>query len=149
MIFPLFFYLIPLGFVGVEHFQGLVEIIDDGLVLGIGALNDDTYIVVGVLVANATEKDGKLLGMVVLLKPTLKKQAALTLSPVTGIADVENDRGIDSEKLDEYCHHGLFDLDVAFSPDMSHVIDVKLVGVAVSNGRIFLELYLVEHVVLA
>ena len=131
-----------------EHFQGLVEIIDDGLVLRIGALNNDTHVVVGVFVAYATEKDGELLGMVVLLKPALKKQAALALPPVAGVADVENDRGIDTEELDEYCHHGLFDLGVALGPKMSHVIDVKLVGVAVPDGCIFLELYLVEHVVI-
>lgn len=47
----------------------------------------------------------------------------------------------------EYCHHGLFDFGVALSPDMPHVVDVELVGVAVSDGSIFLELYLVEHVI--
>ena len=77
---PLFLYLYILWLVGVEHFQGLVEIIDDGLVLRIGALNNDTHVVVCVLVADATEKDGELFDMVVLLKPTLEEQTALFMS---------------------------------------------------------------------
>ena len=149
VVYNKIFVFIYLWLVGVEHFQSLVEIIDDGLAPRIGALNNDTYVVVGVFVAYATEKDGELLGMVVLLKPALKKQAALALPPVAGVADVENDRGIDTEELDEYCHHGLFDLGVALGPDMPHVVDVKLIGVAVPDGRIFLELYLVEHIIVS
>ena len=85
--------------------------------------------------------------MVVLLKPPLEEQTAFALPPVASVADIENDRGIGTEELDEYCHHGLFDFCVALGSDMLHVVDVKLVGVAVSDGSIFLELYLVEHVI--
>ena len=89
VVYNKIFVFIYLWLVGVEHFQSLVEIIDDGLAPRIGALNNDTYVVVGVFVAYATEKDGELLCMVVLLKPALEKQAALALPPVAGIADVE------------------------------------------------------------
>lgn len=43
----------------------------------------------------------------------------------------------------------MFDLGVALGPDMPHVVDVKLIGVAVPDGRIFLELYLVEHIIVS
>lgn len=144
---PLFLYLISLWFVGVKHLQCLVEIVDDGLVLGIGSFNDDAHVVVGVLVADAAEEHGELVSVVVLLKPTLEKQAALSLAPVAGVADVEHDGGIDTEELNEDCHHGLLDLRITFSPHVAHVVDIELIGVAVANSRVFLELYLVEHVV--
>ena len=98
------------------------------MILGIGTLNDDTHIVINIFVADATEKDGELVSMVVLLKPSLEKQTALALSPVAGVADIENDRGIDTEELNEYCHHGLFDLGVTLGPDMSYIVDIELVG---------------------
>ena len=57
-----------------KHFQRLIEIIDDVLVFGIRLLDNDAHVVVSILVANATEKDGKLFSAVVLLEPSLKKQ---------------------------------------------------------------------------
>ena len=60
-----------------KHFQRLVEIIDDVLVFGIRLLDNDAHVVVSILVANATEKDGKLFSAVVLLEPSLKNRLRL------------------------------------------------------------------------
>ena len=47
-----------------EHFQRLVEIVNDRLVLGIGSFNYDVYIVIGVLVADAAEEHGELVSVI-------------------------------------------------------------------------------------
>lgn len=116
-----------------EHLQRLVEIVDDGLVFWIATLYDDAYIVVGILVANATKEHGKLVGTIVLLKPALKKQTALALTAVAGVADIEHNGGIDTEELNEYCHDSLFDLSVALSTDVAYIVDIKLVGIAAAD----------------
>lgn len=107
-----------------EHFQCLAEIVDDVLVIRICALYNDSHIVVGILIANATEKNGELVGVVVLLKPTLEKQTAFALTAVAGVADVEYNGGIDAEKLDEYRHDSLLDFRVTLGVNVAHVIDV-------------------------
>lgn len=60
-----------------KHFQRLIEIIDDVLVFGIRLLDNDAHVVVSILVANATKKDGKLFSAVVLLEPSLKNRLRL------------------------------------------------------------------------
>lgn len=116
-----------------EHLQCLVEIVDNGLVFGIATLYDDAYIVVSILVANATKEYGELVGTIVLLKPALKEQATLALAAVTGVADIEYNGGIDTEELNEYCHDSLFDLSVALSTDVAYIVDIKLVSIAAAD----------------
>lgn len=116
-----------------EHLQRLVEIVDNGLVFGIATLYDDAYIVVGILVANATKEYGELVGTIVLLKPALKEQATLALAAVTGVADIEYNGGINTEELNKYCHDSLFDLSVALSTDVAYIVDIKLVSIAATD----------------
>ena len=129
-----------------EHFQCFAEIVNDVLVMRIGALHNDSHIVVGILIANATEKNGELVGVVVLLKPALEEQAAFTLTAIAGVADIEYNGSVDTEKLNKYRHDGLLDFRVTLSADVAHVVDIELVGVTATNGRVLLQFNLVEHV---
>lgn len=135
-----------LRLLSIEHFQCFVEIGDNRRIFRIAAFYNNANIVVRILVVNATKEYRKLISMVIFPKPTLEKQTALVLPSIACVAYIKNDRSIDTEKLNKDSHNRLFHLSVALNTNMAYVIDVKLIGIAIANGRIFLKLYLIEYI---